>query len=53
MKRLLSLMDSLYWSTSSWNNGVRLVMDTPVGKVRREDISDWDEERESSDSEEG
>jgi lysine 2,3-aminomutase len=45
MKRLLSLMDSLYWSTSSWNNGVRLVMDTPVGKVRREDISDWDEEK--------
>jgi len=44
MKRLLGLMDELYWTTSSWTNGVRLVMDTPIGKVRREDIVAWDEE---------
>jgi lysine 2,3-aminomutase len=43
MKRLLRLMDELYWSTGSWCNGVRLVLDTPIGKVRREDIAAWDE----------
>ncbi len=43
MKRLLQLMDELYWSTGSWTNGVRLVLDTPIGKVRREDIVAWDE----------
>ncbi len=42
MKRLLQLMDELYWTTSSWTNGVRLVLDTPIGKVRREDIIAWD-----------
>jgi lysine 2,3-aminomutase len=42
MKRLLSLMDNLYWKTSSWTNAVRLVMDTPIGKVRREDMTAWD-----------
>jgi KamA family protein len=44
MKRLLGLMDELYWTTSSWTNGVRLVLDTPIGKVRREDMMAWDEE---------
>lgn len=42
LTRLLRLMDQLYWETSSWTNGVRLVLDTPVGKVRREDIVAWD-----------
>ncbi|NTV63184.1 MAG: radical SAM protein [Oscillochloris sp.] len=42
MARLLRLMDELYWNTSSWTNGVRLVLDTPIGKVRREDIVAWD-----------
>lgn len=41
-QRLLNLMDELYWATSSWLNGVRLVLDTPIGKVRREDIVKWD-----------
>jgi KamA family protein len=44
LQRLLDLMDNLYWTTSSWTNGVRLVLDTPVGKVRREDIVDWNKE---------
>jgi len=44
LKRLLGLMDELYWTTSSWTNGVRLVLDTPIGKVRRDDISAWDEQ---------
>jgi lysine 2,3-aminomutase len=43
MRRLLQLMDNLYWSTGSWINGVRLTLDTPIGKVRREDIVAWDE----------
>lgn len=43
MRRLLRLMDQLYWRTASWTNGVRLVLDTPIGKVRREDIVAWDE----------
>jgi lysine 2,3-aminomutase len=45
MRRLHELMDQLYWSTGSWLNGVRLVLDTPAGKVRREDIVAWDEAR--------
>ncbi len=44
MRRLLSLMDNLYWTTPSWSNAVCLVLDTPIGKVRREDITGWDGE---------
>lgn len=43
MKRLFKLMDELFWSTASWTNGVRLVLDTPIGKVRREDLVAWDD----------
>ena len=43
LKRLFRLVDELYWTTGSWTNGVRLVLDSPVGKVRREDIVSWDE----------
>ena len=43
LKRLFRLVDELYWTTGSWTNGVRLVLDSPVGKVRREDIVTWDE----------
>ena len=42
LTRLFRLLDELYWETSSWTNGVRLVLDTPIGKVRREDIVAWD-----------
>ena len=45
LERLLGLMDDLYWTTSSWLNSVRIVLDTPLGKVRREDIKAWDKER--------
>jgi lysine 2,3-aminomutase len=44
LKRLFQLIDQLYWTTSSWTNGVRLVLDTPIGKVRREDIVSWNEQ---------
>ncbi|RKI38361.1 radical SAM protein [bacterium D16-51] len=36
--RILSIMDELNWSTPSWVNSVRFVMDTTHGKVRRENI---------------
>ncbi len=44
MKRLFQLMDELFWTTGSWANSVRLVLDTPIGKVRREDIVAWNEQ---------
>lgn len=44
MKRLFTLMDELFWQTGSWLNGVRLVLDSPIGKVRREDIIAWNQQ---------
>jgi lysine 2,3-aminomutase len=44
LARLFSIMDELNWRTSAWINSVRLVLDSPIGKVRREDISGWDKE---------
>lgn len=43
LKRLFHLTDQLFWTTASWTSSVRLVLDTPIGKVRREDIVAWDE----------
>lgn len=45
LARLFSIVDELNWHTSAWINAVRLVLDTPIGKVRREDITHWDKER--------
>jgi len=42
LHRLFAIMDDLNWHTSAWVNSVRLVLDTPIGKVRREDITSWD-----------
>lgn len=44
MKRLFTLMDELFWQTGSWLNGARLVLDSPIGKVRREDIVAWNQQ---------
>lgn len=44
LARLFAIMDELNWRTSAWVNSVRLVLDSPIGKVRREDISNWDKE---------
>jgi KamA family protein len=44
LARLFSILDELNWHTPSWINAVRLVLDTPIGKVRREDIVHWDRE---------
>jgi len=44
LKRLFSLIDELNWSTPSWVNSTRVVLDTHYGKVRREDLKEYDEE---------
>ena len=36
-------MDELNWNTPSWINSTRLVLDTRYGKVRREDLQNYDE----------
>jgi KamA family protein len=46
LKRLFKIIDTLNWSTNSWVNSTRFVLDTPVGKVRREDIKYYDEAEE-------
>lgn len=45
LKRLFKIMDQLNWSTPSWINSTRLVLDTHYGKVRREDLRSYDEEQ--------
>lgn len=40
-KRVIDIMNAVNWSTPSWINSVRFVMDTTIGKVRRENIIDW------------
>ncbi|HCG57919.1 MAG TPA: radical SAM protein [Clostridiales bacterium] len=37
--RILEIMDELNWKTASWINSVRFTMDTTIGKVRRENIT--------------
>ncbi len=36
--RIEKIMDEVNWNTPSWVNSVRFVMDTTIGKVRRENI---------------
>lgn len=43
LKRVFALQDALTASTPSWINAVRFTLDSPIGKVRREAIVDWDE----------
>lgn len=40
-KRIIKIMDEVNWNTPSWINSVRFVLDTTIGKVRRENIVDW------------
>jgi lysine 2,3-aminomutase len=37
-KRIEKILDTLNWSTPSWINSFRFVLDTEIGKVRRENI---------------
>jgi lysine 2,3-aminomutase len=43
LKRLFAIIDELNWSTASWVNSTRVVLDTHHGKVRREDLKSYDE----------
>lgn len=43
LKRVFGIMDELNWTTPSWMNSTRLVLDTVHGKVRREDLKHLDE----------
>ena len=38
LSRIEKIMDEVNWNTPSWVNSTRFVMDTTIGKVRRENI---------------
>ena len=40
--RIINIMNEINWNTPSWINSVRFVMDTTIGKVRRENIIKWE-----------
>lgn len=40
--RIMDIMDEINWYTPSWINSTRFVMDTTIGKVRRENIVKWE-----------
>ena len=42
-KRIIEIMNDVNWKTPSWINSVRFVMDTTIGKVRRENIIEWND----------
>lgn len=44
LERLFGIIDELNWQTPSWINSGRVVLDTPIGKVRRENIIAWNRE---------
>ena len=44
LPRLFNLLDELNWSTPSWINSTRFALDTPIGKVRREDLQSYNAE---------
>jgi lysine 2,3-aminomutase len=42
-KRIIQIIDEINWHSPSWINSTRFVMDTTIGKVRRENIINWNE----------
>lgn len=42
LRNLFDIHDELRWKLPSWAANFRIVLDSPVGKVRREDITAWD-----------
>lgn len=44
LRQLFDMHDRLRWQLPSWAATFRLVLDSPAGKVRREDITSWDED---------
>jgi lysine 2,3-aminomutase len=45
LDRFFAIQDAFAWRSPSWVNGMRFCLDTPIGKVRRENIVGWDRER--------
>ena len=45
LARLFNIIDELNLSTPAWVNATRVVLDTSFGKVRRENLVEWDRER--------
>lgn len=41
LARLIGIIERINWFSPSWINSTRFVMDTRVGKVRREDINEY------------
>ena len=41
--RLFDLINQFHWRSPSWINSTRFVLDTPIGKVRREDMKHYDD----------
>lgn len=46
--RIFDLIDQFNWRSPSWINSTRFVLDTPVGKVRREDMKHYDKATETA-----
>jgi KamA family protein len=42
LHRLFKIMDDFNWNSPSWINSTRFVLDTPIGKVRRENLLSYD-----------
>lgn len=43
--KICEIFDHVNHHTSAWVNSIRLVSAVPIGKVRREDIVNWDKEK--------
>ena len=43
-KRLFNIMDEFNWRTPSWINATKFTLDTPFGKVQRENLQGYDDE---------
>jgi KamA family protein len=45
LSRLFTIMDEVQWTSPSWVNSTRFALDSPVGKVRRENLVDYDSQK--------
>lgn len=45
LKRIFAIQDSLTETSPGWVNAIRFTLDSPLGKVRRENIAGWDDAR--------
>jgi len=45
LQRIFDIADELFFNTESWLSNVRVCLDTPIGKVKREHITSYDQAR--------